>query len=395
MTEWITRNNVSIVTAIMPMQTVRDVVQCVFDLGDRNALVMQGRGTILREHWYQSLMPLISPEKRLIQFVVPDIEVDATIEKLIAKGNLRKSGTGAVFAIPCDNMIHTPGFEIWSGSDGGSFDATPQLKENLSAIFCVLQPEQTDPVSRAAIQAGAHGPIVYYSQGRGLRDQLRWLKITKKKTKEVLVLVVDNADAEQIIEAMVEAGDIDEPGRGFLYRMPVQKGLVSLVTTLRGRHRKATEQQIVDAIDDILGHSHWRDKSVEDLGDAGKSAGLSFFSDSSKKRRYLEKQVVLTCLVSRKYGETIMDAALAGGASGANVSFARFIEADSQTTGAGVQLNREEGIVRVIIPAASCQKVIQSMKDAIDREGIETACIFRQPVSSAITFIQQRESEAV
>jgi len=105
--------------------------------------------------------------------------------------------------------------------------------------------------------------------------------------------------------------------------------------------------------------------------------------------------VVLTCLVSRKYGETIMDAALAGGAPGANVSFARFIEADSQTTAAGVLLNREESIVRVILPAALCAPVIESIKAAIAREGIDKACLFRQPVSSAITFIQQRDFEEV
>lgn len=388
MTDWIAHHNVSIVTAVLPMFSARDVLESVFELGDKNALLMQARGTLVREHWYQSLMPVISPEKRIIQFLVPDIEVDHILERVIQRGNLRKSGAGAVFATPCDSLIHTPEFEIWRDQDESDYDASPSLKENLSAIFCILQPEQTDAVSRAAIQAGAHGPIVFRSQGLGLRDQLRFLKITKKKIKEVLMLIVDNADAEQVTEAMIEAGDIDEPGRGFLYRMPVQKGLVSLVSTLSGRHRKASEQQIVAAIDEILGHSHWRDQSVVDLGHSGKSAGLSFFADSAKKRRFLEEQVMVSCLVSRKYSETIMYAALRGGAAGANVSFARFVEAESETTKTGVTLNREEGKVRVIIPADCSQPVIDSMKTAIEQESIASACIYRQPVSYAITYLK-------
>ena len=47
------------------------------------------------------------------------------------------------------------------------------LSDTLSVIYCIVAHNLSDRVSRAAVNAGGHGPIVFYSEGRGLRDIAR------------------------------------------------------------------------------------------------------------------------------------------------------------------------------------------------------------------------------
>ncbi|MEM9532548.1 MAG: P-II family nitrogen regulator [Pseudomonadota bacterium] len=383
MTHFCSNDKVSVVTALLPRESSDEVIERIFNEGEPNVLLLNARGTLSKDRWYRRMLPLISPEKTLLQLFVPDPEVDHIVEEIIASGGLQRAGAGAVFSVPCDEFSYTSDFTLWSGDFADAPDATDSLKENLTAIFCIVQPEQTDVISRAAMQAGAHGPIVHYCEGRGLRDRLGWLKITKKPTKEVLVVVVDNADADTVVEAMVSAGRIDMPGRGFLYRMPVQKGLVSIASTVGAR--QATMQQVVAAIDSLKGSTAWREQGVfQSVG--ARSAGLNLFG-KLRQRQHLGGQVILSCIMARKHAGHVMDAALAAGAPGANVSQARFIEATSERTSHGVRLTSERSIVHLILAPGQLARVRNAVIDCMASREMTGACVYAQPVSRAYTYI--------
>ena len=390
MTRFVTHSNVSLVTAILPPHIANHVIEKVFEFGERKALWITARGTLARDRWYQALIPMVSPEKEYLQFLVPDPEVDRMMESIVAAGQLHLPGAGAVFAVPCDELRCSENFALWSTStwESDGLNASHYLKENLTAIFCIVQRDRTGQISRAAMSAGAHGPVVFYCAGRGLRDRVGWLRITKKDDQELLVVIIDNADAIAVTEAMVDAGDLDMPGRGFLYRMPVQKGVIN-IGSMYGRRKYAADiQQIIAAIDDLKGSSQWRDQRITELVGTGKSAGLNLFG-KIKKRAYLTEQASLSCIVGRKHADTIVDAALAGGAPGANVSYARLIEADSRTTAHGIRFNRERAIVRIILPEDLLTNVVLHMQSACSVHDIDDVCIYGQPVTRAVTYIAE------
>jgi len=385
---FVSNKNVSLVSAFLPQEIANRVVEDVFQKGERKALIIDSRGTLMRNRWYQALIPMVSPEREYVQFLVPDVEVDHLMESIVASGNLHLPGSGAVFAVPCDDVIHTEDYELWSGNawETDTFDASEVLKENLTAIFCILQKGDTETVSRAAMLAGAHGPIVFYCEGSGLRDRLGWLRITKDNEKEVLVVVVDNADAIAVTEAMVDAGDIDLPGRGFLYRVPIHKGIVNIGSTI-GRHRyAATMQQVISAIDELQGSSGWRDQQVNELVGTGQSAGLNLFG-KVRERVYLKNQVALNCIVGRRYIDTLVDAGLAVGAPGANFSIAKIFESDDRATAGGVRYHRERGIVRFIVSADRLDALTRGLTSACEAESITDVCLYSTPVTRAVTYV--------
>ncbi len=385
---FLSNKNVSVINAILPQHIANQVVDDVFQQGERSALIINARGTLMRERWYQALIPMVSPEREFVQFLVPDAEVDHLMEAIVATGDLHLPGAGAVFAVPCDDVVHSEDFLLWSGTswESDSFNASTVLKENLTAIFCIVQKDQTESVSRAAMQAGAHGPIVFYCEGHGLRDRLGWLRITRQREKEVVIVIVDNADAIAVTEAMVDAGDIDLPGRGFLYRMPVQKGVVNIGSTFGRRRHAANIQQIITAIDELKGSSTWRDQRVNELIGTGQSAGLTLFG-KVRERRYLKNQCSLNCIVGRKDFEPLVEAALRAGAPGANVSFAKFFEFDNRATAAGVRYHRERGIIRIILPEDRRRTVLETLQETCTENDITGVCMYSTPVTRAITYI--------
>jgi nitrogen regulatory protein PII len=308
---------------------------------------------------------------------------------------LHLPGAGAVFVVPCDEFNCSADFSLWATSswERDSFNASSNFRENLTAIFCIVRPTQTERVSRAAMAAGSHGPVVYYCAGRGLRDRLGWLRITKTNDKEVMVVIVDNADAVAVTEAMIEAGDIDLPGHGFLFRMPVQMGVINIGSTFGRRRHAANVQQIIAAIDDLQGSSAWRDQRVNQLVGTGKSAGLNLFG-KVKERAYLSGQCILSCIVARKHADTIVSAALAGGAPGAHVSFGKLIEAESTANKRGVRFNRERAVVRVVLAESSLRTVVSSIEASWLAHEIGEICVYNQPVTRAITYIPDAASRS-
>ena len=77
---------------------------------------------------------------------------------------------------------------VWSNpeTDDHAVESPRALRENLTAIYCVVRNDDTEPVARAAMNTGAHGPIVCYSEGTGLRGRIGWLRITRRNGSRFL-----------------------------------------------------------------------------------------------------------------------------------------------------------------------------------------------------------------
>ena len=57
---------------------------------------------------------------------------------------------------------------------------------------------------------------------------------------------------------MARAGRITEPGRGFMYSIPVTDGLINVSSTVSNSSFGASMEQVIAAIDDMKGSKDWR-----------------------------------------------------------------------------------------------------------------------------------------
>ena len=215
------------VTAVLPGNAAHPVCEALLEELNTAALVWDGRGTLLQDQWWKKWVPPISPAKTMLHMLAPQQQVEHIERIIIEMARLDKQSTGAVFSTPCTQAYFGDNFPHWARSEDttNTSSTNSKLTENLSAIYCIVGHQDSDRVSRAAIEAGAHGPAVFYSEGRGLRDRLGWLRITKEHEKEVLLVITDEDDADPVFNAMADAGALHLPGRGFMYRVPISKGI--------------------------------------------------------------------------------------------------------------------------------------------------------------------------
>jgi nitrogen regulatory protein PII len=381
------RHAYSTVTAILPKASTDSVIPAILQDPGTSALVWNARGTLLHDHWWKQWFPPISPGKTMLQVIVPDADVARIVSTVVETGRLHQQATGAVYSTPCEHAYFGSDFHNWPTREGASLisgEDDHKLTENLSIIYCIVGHEMSDRVSKAATNAGAHGPVVYYTEGRGLRDRLGWLRITKQHEKELMMVITDATDAEEVFDAMAHAGDLHLPGKGFMYRLNIDRGMFNLPSRVSHHHYDANMQQIINAIDRLSGHNHWRDQSVFSVGGQGRGIGLETLRQNNP---VLEDQVCLSALATREQCPVVMDMLLDAGAPGLNVNYANFTTGVAGVSMAGARINEEYGMLRCITSAEIATGVCALVERDAEQKGVTDLCMTVNSVPSVATYV--------
>ncbi|MEM9282510.1 MAG: P-II family nitrogen regulator [Verrucomicrobiota bacterium] len=382
-------SNYSFVTAILPRQTAGKVMDVVLETGGAHAYSQAARGSVMQDRWYQGFLPALSPEQEVLRFLVPDEEIDHLMEQIVMVGKLRVYGAGAIFAISCGTFICADDYPLWTTGEyrfeSVNFDI--QFKRDLIALMHVTEKGTADSIAKAAIKAGAQGPTISYVNGYGLRDRLGLLRITKNHEKELITVVVDECDVEAVFEAMATAGRVDQPGRGFLYQVPISKGLTNLTSVFHPKKHSASVQQIVRAIDELQGNTNWRANQLLIHDPKAEE-----FQASTKG--ILEGLAVVNILSRRKDTAALRDAALKFGVPGASVANWRFTEANAEKTRGGLRISREFGRVMIALPAGKIEPLVEHLQETVSEIKMKEVCFFTTPAPVAKTFVRSPQVTA-
>ncbi len=380
--------NYSTVTAILPGSTVQRVLSSVEQQQGASSLAWKARGTLLQDHWFKRFLPPISPAKSMLQMLVPNEDIERIVRTVAEEGNLHRQATGAVYSTPCQRVWFGDDFHVWPSNVAQMPNQSlAGLSHSLSLVCCVVGHRQSDKVAKAAINAGAHGPIVYYSEGRGIRDRLGWLRITKEHEKEVLLVLAEDADVEDVFDAMAKAGELHLPGRGFMYRLPVTHGLFNLPGRVSHHHYAANMQQMINAIDHLAGHTHWRDQSVFEVGGNAKGVGLQIASPATLQA------VSLSCIAAiarRDDLPHLMDILLDAGAPGLNLHYARFNAANEGDQLAGARINQDYGMLRCVVPESQASSLCDAVTNRAQPAGLADICLMQMEVARVATYVPGR-----
>lgn len=371
----------SLVTAILPRQSVSRVLTEVLSSCAAQVIGVSGRGTLMQEKWYQSLLPAISPEQEILHCLVPNEDVDALMEQITMVGKLRLFGAGAIFAVACEELVCADDFPLWTPGkyhfESVAFDI--KFKTDLVAVIHITDRDAATPIARAALKEGAQGATITYVRGYGLRDRLGLLRITKSHDKELIQVVVDKYDRDAVFEAMATTGRVDQPGRGLIYQLPISKGLTNLASVFQPNKHSASIQQMVRAIDELQGSADWRANQL--LVHDPKAA--EFVGSTRGLSRDLK---VLNIVSHRKDCEVLLSFLLDYGVSGASMTTWRVTDANCQQTQGGLRLNREFGCISLILSPQAVPPLRLALQEKIAEAEMRETCFFTQAVPVAKTF---------
>ena len=368
MSELTISNSVSLLTLILPKESVDLVSKAISNKGAKGIVQISARGSVLNEGGFlQKMFPPPAPEQQLLQALVPNSKIEEISDIAIEVGNLDKVGSGAVFTISCNDAHFSKGFPTNIVSSDEESDTV--MSGNLEAICCICEIGVADDIAKAALQNGAPGPTVTFGEGGGIRDKIPILRITKGPEKEFVWCVVEKTDSDAIFADMARAGRITEPGRGFMYSIPVSSGLINVSSTVSSSAHGANMEQIIAALDDIKGSKDWR-QSV----DSSKSKTL--------KTTYLENLVGIYCIVPRDNYSEVYDAVLASGAPGVSTNFGVMIDSESDQ-----QQNEEWALVYTSVGPNSVDDLRSTVEEKILSLGIDRFAFYTLPIPRALTYL--------
>ena len=94
-------------------------------------------------------------------------------------------------------------------------------------IVVFVEDSMTETVAEAAREAGATGCTrIYSASGEGLETQSTFFGLTLETQRDVLLMLVEEHRARQILERIGEAGEFDEtPGTGIAFQLDVEDAI--------------------------------------------------------------------------------------------------------------------------------------------------------------------------
>ena len=92
-------------------------------------------------------------------------------------------------------------------------------------ITAVVRHSKADAVLKAALEAGAPGITYTWARGTGVRQNLGYAGTLIESEKQVLWVVVPQANADKVLKAIADAGNLSLPGEGFAYVHPVSSAI--------------------------------------------------------------------------------------------------------------------------------------------------------------------------
>ena len=105
------------------------------------------------------------------------------------------------------------------------------LKHDL--IVTILKKGCAEGIVRASKEAGAEGATIFFGRGTGIHEQKKLLGIPIEPEKEIVFTVITADKTEQVLDAIIEAGRLNQPGTGIAFVVELKK-VAGVVHLLKG-----------------------------------------------------------------------------------------------------------------------------------------------------------------
>jgi nitrogen regulatory protein PII len=311
---------------------------------------------------------LMEEQGDILSFMVDSSQEGPALDSIIEQGELNIPGRGSVFSEKA-TVFASPGLFSENHLSPNTHKMV-RKRSQLTGICCVVQRGQANLVARVALDTGACVPAVSFGIGTGVRDKLGLLRIAIPAEKEIIHLAVSTFDADTVMRMMINAGNLDRPGKGFVFTYPISKGLVDTKITHGITRHVASIEQIIATLDELKGDTAWRKRSGQTIIMQNERYMLHDLSD-------------LTLICNEGRGQDLVKEAMRAGAGGATISRIRY-------QGSSAYANKFISAAREVCNMAVDKSKVDSILNALEDSGAfdEKTCgrILVRSIPKAFTY---------
>jgi len=341
-----------------------------------SALVHSRRCVVLRE---RAALPFLPPTTRLeedpaevYEIYVLRAQARATLLAWARALGLFSPGRGTVYAEEVQ-ILNPTGMDFCNLNlvDADDTQRPGERLPPLALINCVVQRGRGNDIARCALETGSNVPSVNFGIGTGVRDRLGLLRIAIPSEKEIVSLIVDAHEQQEILDALINAGRLDQPGRGFIAAYPVAFGVPNPRAFRGAQRHSATMDQVISAIDHLKAGTEWRRRSG--------AVTASVQPDRPGLRGLMN--LMLSCREGN--AERVLATAMRSGAGGATISRAKHFSPSGRDLGAFP--GRES--IDLGLPSDKVAGLIAALHDS-GAFGTEVACFVEaKALATAFTYM--------
>jgi len=307
----------------------------------------------------------------IFSFSVP-VEHSAWVAAyLVSKLNLTTPGQGSILVEPVNNAFSDEAEELVPlVKPEGIDESRSLLLDGVSQIVSIVQRGEGTNISMAALNLGQSVPSLTFGIGMGLREKLSLIRITFPRDKELLRIITNADEVQEVFNQLVDAGKLDQPGKGFIYISPIRTALPNTLLFRGTQRHAATMEQIIQAIDTANHSTTWRRKRVAEQLQSG------------PVRKYLKEMTELTVIAPDGMSQRFTLAAMSAGAGGATISKARNVRfANNERSSTGIE------VMYIIVMAKAADSVLAALENAGLFSSEVQGSISARTVTEACTYL--------
>jgi nitrogen regulatory protein PII len=331
---------------IRPM--TKQILDAMQKIGIKDYNIVAGRLPLLEEKsnkgFFDVLFPgsgIIDEPIDIIQFLILADKEEGVLKYLIKEGQLMCSGRGSIYSENVDIPKANVQCLVNQIDSAPVADKTDMLEE-ISGICCIVQRGQGESIAETVLQSGLGAPNVTFGAGTGVRDKMGLLRITIPADKELVWMTASNYDIDMVMDKLIKAGQLDQPGKGFIYIYPLRKGILNMQVSKGVQKSAANMEQIVTAIDRLQGGIEWRRRD---------------FSEDSSNRVYLENLIDFTLICDEGGADELVPVAMAAGAAGATITKIKRV-------GDSGELAKSRESCEMIVSKEVCESILTALEGA-------------------------------
>ncbi|KJS20545.1 MAG: PII family protein [Clostridiaceae bacterium BRH_c20a] len=211
--------NHKLLVVIVNKGTAKKIVKACKENGAEGATTLIGNGTA-QKFWGLNF----EPEKEIIFILITEKLKNDILNTIIKAACLDKSGQGVAFVLDIKGIA---GICHICNSQGSTIIESGRSKmgnnNTYDLIVTIVNKGDSELVVEASKKAGAQGGTIMNGRGTGIHEQAKLFGLVIEPEKEVVLTLIKKESTEDVIEAITKEAQLNVPGRGIAFILPVDQ----------------------------------------------------------------------------------------------------------------------------------------------------------------------------
>ncbi len=199
------------IVGIVPQNNGELLTHAAVEAGAQGGTILRGKGSA--SSTFLQILGLADTNKDIVYILIPSSETKKIMNAVETATSEKKSPFGILFSTKVSQFVKSGKV---TGKEENMTETTHQL------ITIIVNKGFADDAMAAARNAGATGGTILSARGTAKPGDETFFGVEIVPEKDMILILAENAKANQIIDAVKELDCLSKPGSGIVFSNPAE-----------------------------------------------------------------------------------------------------------------------------------------------------------------------------